>query len=403
MVKGARGCGATLIAAGLALSAPVAASAQSWPSGPLIVELGAAGRLVVGGEASAAAAGNDDIGFFNYTGYEHNTMRLVRLALAARWQPFTRVAVLADVRSENLEAPRPYALYLRVSPFDDVPLDIQAGRIPPVFGRFARHAYAADNPVIGYPLAYQYLTSLRADAVPGTAADLLRMRARGWQASYPVGSAYPAPGLPVISAFRYDTGVQARYAPGIFDFSAAVTTGTLSNPRVGDDNGGRQIAMRAGAQPVAGLIAGVSASRGAWLADEVLPANPDRAYRQDAIGVDAEYSRGRWLVRGEMILSRWRLPSIAEPVDARAAFVEGRMRVHPRAFIAGRLDRLGFSTLASGGTTQTWDAPVTRVEAGGGWYFKRNLVAKAAWQYNWRDGGRERRAGYVSGQILFWF
>ena len=52
--------------------------------------------------------------------------------------------------------------------------DIQAGRIPPTFGAFGRHAYGTDNPVIGYPLAYQYLTSLRTDAVPETADDLLR-------------------------------------------------------------------------------------------------------------------------------------------------------------------------------------------------------------------------------------
>ncbi len=398
-----RVCVFLLIAAAAATPAPAPAAAQSWPDAPLVVELGGAGRLVIGGEASAAIGRHDTTGFFNYTDYEHNTLRLVRLALAARWQPAKRIAVLADLRSENFEAPAAYALYVRAAPFDGVPLDVQAGRIPPVFGRFARHAYASDNPLIGYPLAYQYLTSLRADAVPGTPADLLRMRARGWRVGYPVGNTEPAPGLPVISAFRYDTGVQARYAPGIFEIAAAVTTGTLSNPRVGDDNGGRQIALRAGAQPIAGLIAGVSASRGAWLSDAVVPADRDRAYRQEAVAVDAEYSRDRWLVRGEFIRSRWRLPAIVPALTARTGFVEGRVRVHPRVFVAARLDRLDFSELAGGGATQTWDAPVTRVEAGGGWYFRRNLVGKAAWQHNWRDGGRERQRRFASAQLLFWF
>ena len=40
------------------------------------------------------------------------------------------------------------------------------------FGAFARRTYANDNPLIGYPLAYQYLTSLRPDAVPATADAL---------------------------------------------------------------------------------------------------------------------------------------------------------------------------------------------------------------------------------------
>lgn len=386
-----------------AVTAAPPAAAQSWLNGPWVVELGGAGRLVVGGEVSAAAGAEDQTAFFNYTGYEHNTLRLVRLALAARWQPMKRLAVLADVRSENFDAPRPYALYVRVAPFEGVPFDLQAGRIPPVFGRFARHAYAADNPLIGYPLAYQYLTSLRSDAVPGTSADLVRMRGRGWLVSYPVGDSHAAPGLPVISAFRYDTGVQARYAPGIFDVAGAVTTGTLSNPRVTDDNGGRQVALRVGAQPLVGLIAGVSLARGAWLSEDVLPATGDRAYRQDAVGLDVEYSRDRWLVRGEVIQSEWRVPAIAPALRARTGFVEGRARLHPRAFVAARLDRLDFSTLMNGGAAQTWDAPVSRVQLGGGWYFRRNLVAKAEWQYNWRDGGRVRRRGFVSGQLLFWF
>jgi len=393
--------GAILVTACLALS--TAASAQSWPDGPWVVELAGAGRLVIGGEASASAGRDDDIAFFNYTDYRHNTLRMVRLALAARWQPAKRIAVLADIRSENFEAPEPYALYVRVSPLTDVALDIQAGRIPPVFGRFARHAYAADNPLIGYPLAYQYLTSLRPDAVPATAADLLRMRARGWQVSYPIGDASPGPGLPIVSAFEYDTGVQARYAPGMFDFAAAVTVGTLANPRFGDDNGGRQIAFRAGARPAPGLMAGLSLARGAWLADEVVPRGTQRSYRQQAIGIDAEYSRGTWLVRGEAILSEWRLPAIGPALTARTGFLEGRLRVHPRAFVAARVDRLDFSKLTSSPTVLTWDAPVSRVEFGGGWYFRRNLVAKAEWQYNWRDGGRVRERAFGSAQILFWF
>lgn len=394
--------GALLVAAALTLSTPPA-SAQSWPDGPWVVELGGAGRLVIGGEASASAGRDDQTAFFNYTDYRHNTLRLVRLALAARWQPASRVAVLADIRSENFETPEPYALYVRVAPFADVPLDVQAGKIPPVFGRFARHAYAADNPLIGYPLAYQYLTSLRPDAVPANEADLLRMRARGWQVTYPIGDATPAPGLPIVSAFEYDTGVQARYAPGMFEFAASVTTGTLANPRVGDDNGGRQVALRAGAQPLAGLVAGVSWARGAWLSDRVVPSASRRPYRQDAAGIDLEYSRDRWLVRGEAMRSEWRLPAIGPALTARTGFLETRVRVHPRMFAAARIDRLDFSRLTSGPAAQTWDAPVTRIEAGGGWYFRRNLVAKAEWQYNWRDGGRVRRRGFVSGQILFWF
>lgn len=392
-----------LFAAVMAMLAPVTARAQSWPDGPLVLELAGAGRLVLGGEISAVAGQQDDTAFFNYTDYENNTLRMVRMALAARWQPVRRVALLADIRTENFELPEPYALYLRVRPVETIPFDIQVGRIPPVFGRFARQSYAADNPLIGYPLAYQYLTALRADAIPATAADLIRMRGRGWLLNYPVGHTNEGPGLPVVSAFRFDTGVQARYAPGRFDLAASVTTGTLSNPRLADDNAGRQIAARAGMEPIAGLIAGVSVSRGAWLSDDVVPAAGGRDYRQQAVGIDLEYSRNRWLVRGEAIRSTWRLPAIAPALTARTGFLEGRVRVHPRVFVAGRVDRMDFSRLTGTSGEPTWDAPVTRLEAGGGWYFRRNLVGKLAAQHNWRDGGRVKQRSFVSAQVLFWF
>ena len=63
--------------------------------------------------------------------------------------------------------PSAYALYVRVRPWTRGAFDIQVGRIPPTFGAFPRRSYEAENPLIGYPLAYQYLTSLRAGRGPG--------------------------------------------------------------------------------------------------------------------------------------------------------------------------------------------------------------------------------------------
>jgi len=381
------------------LAAPVPVWSQTWPTGPLTWALGRAGTLTAGGEATAVAGARDEDAFFNYTGYEHNALRLIRLAVTARWQPLPRAALLADVRSEDFETPRIYALYARVTPWAGVPLDFQAGRIPPVFGRFARLTYAADNPLIGYPLAYQYLTSLRADAVPSASEDLLRMRGRGWLASYPIGNRTPGPGLPLVSAFTYDTGVQARYAPGPIEIAAAVTKGPLSNP--GGAHEGVQMSGRVAVTPVTGLLVAASAARGGWLDDALEP--DDRQYTQTAWGADVEYSRGHWIGRAEFVESRWQLPYFADAVRARAAFVEARWRVRPRWYVAGRADRLTFSDIVGNGVVQTWDAPVTRVEGAVGWYFQRNLIAKAAVQHNWRDGGRVHARTFGALQLTFWF
>lgn len=395
---------ASIVAVLLFSVAPCAG--QALPSAPVTL---ADGRLVIGGEASAAIAARDE-GYFNYTDYEHSALRLIRLALTAAWQPTDRIAVLGDVRTENWDELRAYALYLRVRPWRGKAFDIQAGRIPPVFGAFARRPYGPDNLLIGYPLPYQYLTSLRVDAIPAVPDDLRQMRGRGWLASYPIGSPAWAPGVPLVSAFRWDTGVQARVRGSRADASIALTNGTLSNPRLGDDNGGRQIAGRVTVRPVIGLEIGASAARGAFLSrDATRPLNglsPD-SFTQRAFGIDAEYSQGHWLARGEVIRSAWNLPTVTGrdqgDLGALAVTVEGRYRLRPGLYLAARVDRLHFSSLHDNAGSFSWDAPVTRIEAGAGYSLLRNVIARLSYQHNWREGGRVRRQGFMAAQVVYWF
>ena len=373
-------------------------------------------QVTASGEVTATFGERDETAFFNYTDYEHNALRMFRVSLTGMWTPGSRFAFLGELRSEDVERVVPYALYVRVRPFAGRPLFVQAGRIPPVFGAFGRRTYTADaNPLIGYPLAYQYLTSLRPDALPATADDLLAMRGRGWRTTYPVGSPAQEPGVPLMSAYRWDTGVEAHYGGQRFDGSIAVTVGTLAKPLVEDDNGGRQVSGRVGWKPIVGLVVGASGSYGEFLSrplSEIRTAQSDHPYTQRAFGVDAEYSRDYWIVRGELIDSRWTIPAIAapfitDPLHATGGFVEGRYRFGPRYFAAARADRLTFSRIRGqrlfGGAPTPWDAPVTRIEAGGGVFLRRNVTARGVVQRNWRDGGRVTARTYVSGQVAFWF
>jgi len=382
--------------------------AQDLPSAPL--SLGG-GRVVLGTDIAVTVGERDEIGWFNYTDYEHNALRTLRLAVNGEWRIASPIALVGELRAENMSSIEPYALYLRVRPWRERAIDIQAGRIPPVFGAFGRRAYTNDNPLIGYPLAYQYLTALRADALPATADDLLRMRARGWQVNYPIGAPTFEPGVPLVTAFRWDTGVEVRAATGGLEVAGAVTAGTLSNPRV--DNDGKQLQGRVTWKPLVGLVLGGSVARGEFVDDAAVTAagaDADRSFAQRALGADLEYSRGYGIVRAEFIWTEWdvpavALPSIDRPLQANAGLIEGRYRIHPRLYLAARADWLGFSKVT--GTLfdrqpVSWDAPVQRVEAGGGWYFRRNLVGRVTWQHNWRDGGRLRHKSFVAGQLLFW-
>lgn len=385
------------------------AAAQTLPAEPLVV----GGVFTLGGEVSATV-GPEDPGFFNYTDYEDSVLRMLRLDFTGSARAGDHVSFLGEVRSQNVGRPEAYALFMRVRPWADRRIDVQIGRIPPVFGAFARRSYAADNPLIGYPLAYQYLTSLRPDALPAGADELLQMRGRGWLASYSIGNRTPAPGVPLVSAFRWDTGVMASGATDLVEGAIAVTTGTLAHPVFPDDNGSRQVAGRLAVRPLPGLVVGASAARGAFVSTEAArlatgAASPE-SYAQTSWGADAEYARGYYLVRAEAVYSRWALPpaqpgkpAIDGPLAALAAWVEGRYKIAPGIYVAGRADHLTFSTITGSTRTDEWDAPVTRVEAGVGYSLQRNLLLKASAQVTSREGGRVRRARLAAGQVIWWF
>ncbi|HEX6973201.1 MAG TPA: hypothetical protein VF147_02305, partial [Vicinamibacterales bacterium] len=124
------------------------ASAQTLPAGPARL---LDGRLLVAGDASGTIGPEDDIAFFNYTDYEHNALRTFRIGVSALWRPVEWLALVGEVRSDDLQDVRAHAAYVRVRPWRGRPFDIQAGRIPPSFGAFGRRTYTSDEAFIGYP------------------------------------------------------------------------------------------------------------------------------------------------------------------------------------------------------------------------------------------------------------
>jgi hypothetical protein len=371
----------------------------------------ARGRVTFGGEVAGMFSPEDDEAFFNYTDYERNALRMARLRLFTQWRVARPLSVVAEIRTENADALEVSALYARWRPVESHALDIQIGRIPPVIGAFARRAYGRDNLVIGLPLAYQYLTSLRADALPATVDDVLRMRGRGWRPSYPIGSQDVEPGVPLVSATRWDTGVEARWRTGWVEVAGAFTRGAPAVPVVQETNGGRQWSGRAAVHLPVGLTMGVSGAHGEWIEDSVLTLLPEHRRDesdQSLIGLDFEAGLGHWLVRAESIWSSFQIPILlapaATPLRTWSGFFEGRYRWHPRWQVAGRAEHLTFATLAGpAGIPTTWDAPVVRLEAIVGFRATRAIELRGGWQHNWRDGGRIEEHGSPAAQVLFWF
>jgi hypothetical protein len=368
------------------------------------------GRVVFGADVTATFASSDP-GFFNYTDYEYSALRNLRVGVTAEVRATSRLQVLAEMRMDHGDVLQPFALFVRFRPWPARRFDIQAGRIPPTFGAFGRSAYGTANLLIGTPLAYQYLTSLRPDALPASTADLVRMRGRGWLSSFPVGNTTADRGLPFVNSVRWDTGLQVHGVNGVVEWTGAVTTGSLSNPRVDDDNDGRQVAGRVVVRPHASLAVGTSIARGAFLSRSLQPALNQRPVEdgvQRAVGLDAEYAQGRFLGRSEVLWSRWTLPVPSTDqadlsLGATSVLVEGRYRVLPGVQIAARAERLGFERIPTSDGLESWEAPVRRFEIGAAYSIIRNVAVKGSWQRNLRDGGRIIDDSLWAGQIVYWF
>jgi hypothetical protein len=388
--------------------AALTADAQTLPSRPIVF---ADGQVTLGGDLSVAI-GPHDPGFFNYTDYELSNIRLFRGDLTAAVKVSDRITILGALRSENGGTIRPHAIYVRVKPWNQRAIDIQAGRIPPTFGAFARRGYGMDNPLIGSPIAYQYLTTLRGDSLPATTDELLGMRGHGSLLRFSIGSQELEHGVAIASPSSWDTGVQVNAATAVLEATASVTAGTLSYPLWHDDNDRKRFAGRLAAHPVIGLVIGASASRGPFLtrtaARGAVGEGRDADFTQTAWGADLEYSRDHYVVRMETIVSGWTIPiaatpAVNAPLRATATTLEGRYRILPGVYGAVRLDRLAFSEITGTRGRTSWDAPVTRVEIGGGYSLQRNLLLKLSYQYNARDAGDVRSLGLFAGQLHFWF
>ena len=390
---------ALALTAGAWLVSGSAASAQWLPSQP-VTWLG--GRLVVSGDASVSMSTGDHETYFNYGDYDYDMMRLVRLGLAATLRLGTRVTLVAELRGEGATEEwdwrvYPVSSFIRVRPFGRSSVAVAGGIVPPAFGAFMQRRYGADNLLIGYPLAYQYTTAVRADAIPSTADEVIRNRARGWAPTYSIGAGRGVSGLPLVSSTGWNPGVLVSAGSRRAGLKVAVTRGGMAAPGSAGWGGRWEVTGRGEFRPVTGLVVGVSGAHGAFLADSLTPivgtAVANRDPRESAVGVDVEWSWGYWLVRAETIVISRTYPAFVapytiDPLTSVAVEAEARYKILPGLYAAARIGHVSFGTIQGSDATTSWDADVTRVETGLGYSFTRNVLVKAVYQYNTRDSER---------------
>jgi hypothetical protein len=400
--------------ASVSLLAARAVHAQVLPSTPLTL---GGGRVVVSGSLSASIGPPDDRAYYNLTGYNNDILRLVQVSFDVSVRLSSRSEIVAGV--DGLTPVDhwswngyPTSLHLAVTPWNDV--TVRAGIVEPPFGAFLRRVYGPGNLLIGYPLAYHYATTVRTDAFPASADELLRRRGLGAVTHYSIGDTYRAPGLPLVDPFGWNPGVEVDLGNNRVHGSAALLRGGIAN-RYHQDGGsdcGWTFSGRFEAQPTAALRLGASLAHGGYADLDTRPITDTAAYNRHpldtSLGFDAEYSKGYWLVRGEAMLNRRTVPAFSSPyleapLHGAWLMVEGRYKLFPGMYLAARVEHLSFSTIAGSTTTSTWDAPVTRVEAGGGYAVTRNVMGKVTYQHNSRDSRFTPHQQLVAAEVVLWF
>ncbi len=244
------------------------AGAQTLPSEPITL---ADGRVTVGADVSATFGSSDRGSSITPT---TNTPRYACCAsiVSAAAKAGPHFTLLGELRSENVDSVRPYALYLRIKAVDGPRLRHPdrhcASDLRRIHAAHVRQRQPAHRVSSRVSVPHDAASRLDpgdcgrapAEARPRMAHEILRRRQRVeyWRAAgqrLPLGHGCPSP-----------------WHGGIVTATAAVTAGTVSNPRFTDDNSGPQVAGRVELRPVTGLLVATSLARGPFVSTRPLAA-----------------------------------------------------------------------------------------------------------------------------------
>lgn len=385
------------------------------------------------GPAAASDIGVSVQGAFGYyggdtAGYDLNTMNRGDNPFAALHFLLLSQARIDDRTSLFLEVPvnmsatsstfltyfRPFLRVGSVAGVDG--LNLQAGKLPTLFGTYGERATSTERGIIGTPLLFYYHTAVRSDLVPDGNDYFFGPGVRGHGNDPVLGGARPSyVGLPLIYDACWDTGVELYGDANGIEASGAVTLGTVSHPMTSgeDDNRGYQVIGRLGyrvtAGPLFGLRAGVSGAAGPYLNADVVrdsgfPAGRDaESYTNTALGVDLAYARGAWQFFAEAGRLGYEVPNVSSTLHAAAYYVEAERSFGPIWSVAARQEGVYFNRIrSSDGRMEGWDYDLRRWEAALNCRFRPGVRLRVGYQIARSPDTDDLDAQLVAVQLQAW-
>lgn len=269
-------------------------------------------------------------------------------------------------------------------------VNFMVGKLPNLFGNFAKREFSDVNPLIGQPLMRQYRTSLDWNNLWNNQEQIvLKWKRNEHNGNLPVNVLAGA--TPTVYDARWDFGMELFGSVSFIEYQFAVTEGSISNPEA-NQNDGKQFLGRIGFNPAAGLKFGFSGASNPYLStadpQRLLEANNGKGkgkgeFRQTAYGADLEASYRYLIVFSEFVYSKWDATVEEGELSNWSWYVDAKYKIHPKFYVAGRYDMMNFSKIKNPVTNKKegWDFDVKRYEAGVGFRITTDATLKLVEQW----------------------
>jgi len=295
-----------------------------------------------------------------------------------------RLQVFLQVLLRDAVSPYVDGAYALFTPMAGRDLHVLAGKVPWAIGTYAPRTYSNKNPLIGAPLMYQYhSTLLWYEVVPS--ADALLATAGSGQYGVNYFGYREGRGMTLVDDSYWDVGVTLVGSARPIEYAFGVTAGTPGwGSTSQEENSGKSVLGRLGLAPLPSVRLGVSGAYGPYLIEPLNPRLPPGRdvgdYHLKLALADVEILTGHIEARAEGAYNVWETPTVGD-LQVTSGYVELRYALSFGAFLAGRLDAMRFGKIAdSAGEMRSWDSDLSRIEAGAGYRFSRDALAKLVYQ-----------------------
>jgi hypothetical protein len=284
---------------------------------------------------------------------------------------------------------------VRVTPWDEVKLAIQAGKFATVVGNWVPRHYSWDNPFINAPLPYENLTGLFDTAAPDSAETLFYWGHVPFDKVTEFGDGYlnKRQRIPVIWGPSYTSGFAIIGSAKRFDYAFEVKNAALaSHPEywdvtsVGFDH--PTFSGRIGFRPNVMWNFGISGSVGSYLesaAESTLrPGESIGDYHEILLGQDLGFAWHHFQLWAEVFETRFEVPNVGN-ADILSYYVEAKYKLTAQLYIAGRWNQQLYGNVPYEGSETRWGNDVWRIDAAVGYRFTAYLQLKLQGSFTHHD------------------